>query len=93
MHMYTFIHIYTHIDISYTHTQYVYTHTYTQKHTCILPDHCGAGIPRRASHFVFTFFQKKKAFVFDSSLALAVLGFLGVHLKFVYYNQVDFDSV
>ena len=35
---------------------------------------------------------KFMAFVFDCSLCLAVLGFLGVHLKFVYYNQTTIES-
>ena len=61
----------------------LYAHVYIPLHR----------IPRNAPQFVLLFFKKKKAFVFDSSLAIAVLGFLGVHLKFVYYNQVDIDSV
>eukprot|EP00802_Teleaulax_amphioxeia_P016074 Tamp_16182.p1 GENE.Tamp_16182~~Tamp_16182.p1 ORF type:complete len:330 (-),score=44.87 Tamp_16182:493-1452(-) len=35
---------------------------------------------------------KFMAFVFDSSLAIAVLGFLAVHLKFVYYNQTTIEA-
>jgi len=35
---------------------------------------------------------KFMAFVFDSSLAVAVAGFLAVHLKFVYYNQTTIES-